>query len=294
MTTIIPLETGRHLAEQLSNGIEADLVFPELKRFPDGESYIRIPEVNDESYLIVQSLYQPQETHLFNMLNLARTLKRKGAKQIRAIAPYLCYARADREVIGGEAISIETVFTIAKSVGIDELITIDIHNPTVSKYCPHGLKLTNLLPTKSMTNFLCKYREIDEEWIVLAPDKGAKYRAKALAEELGIHYNYFLKKRDPRTGEVSLIGEAGLAPLKKNVVLVDDIMATGRSLLQVMNHLLMEGVQTVNVLVTHAFGTDAVDQMIEMGNGLVASTISVPSPISRIEIHEDIIRYLGE
>ncbi len=294
MTTIIPLETGRHLAEQLSNEIKADLVFPELKRFPDGESYIRIPEINDENYLIVQSLYQPQETHLFNMLNLARTLKRKGATHIKAIAPYLCYARADREVIGGEAISIETVFTIAKSVGIDELITIDIHNPAVSEYCPHGFKLTNLLPTRSMANFLSKYKEIDEEWIVLAPDKGAKYRAKALAEELGISFNYFLKKRDPKTGDVSLIGEAGLAPLKKNVILVDDIMATGRSLLQVINHLLMEGVQTVNVLVTHAFGTDAVDQMIEMGNGLVASTISVPSPISRIEIHEDIIRYLCE
>ncbi len=292
MTTIIPLETGRNLADSLHESLNFPIVQPIIRRFPDGETYIRIPEFDDDSVILVQSLYQPQETHLFNLLNLAFTLKKRGITDIRAVTPYLCYARADREILGGEAVSIQTVFHLANASGIRELITIDIHNPEVISLSPSSLKVTNLLPTKSMATFVKTNANIDQNWIVLAPDKGAKYRAEALARELGVNYNYFLKHRDPETGDVSLIGDAGLSELKDNVILIDDIMATGRSLVQVINHLKFEGVQRVIVMVSHAFGTDSVDQMIEMGNGAVAATTTVPSPISKIDIAEDIVHFL--
>lgn len=293
MTTIIPLETGGKLAVTIGKALNMQVAQPVIRRFPDGETFLRVPEIHDKNVILVQSLYHPQEVHLFNLLNLAFSLKKKGISSIKAITPYLCYARADREVLGGEAVSIETIFHLAKVAGIEDLVTIDIHNPDVERYCPPNFRLTNILPTKSMAKFIKHKSKIDENWIVLAPDKGAKFRAEALAKELGIEYNYFLKHRDPVSGEVSLIGDAGLSELKSNVILIDDIMATGRSLLQVINHLKIEGIERVHVLVSHAFGTDAVDQMIEMGNGIVAGTTTVPSPISKIDIAEDIIHFLS-
>ncbi len=292
VTTIIPLETGGQLASSLHDNLGFPLVQPIIRRFPDGETFLRIPTIDDDAVLLIQSLYQPQETHLFNLLNLAFNLKKKGVSKIQAITPYLCYARADREVLGGEAVSIQTVFQLAKASGIDEIIATDLHNPEVIHLSPPTLKITNILPTRSMATFVRSQAEIDQNWIVLAPDRGAKFRAKALSRELGIKYNYFLKHRNPKTGEVSLIGDAGLSDLEENVIIIDDIMATGRSLVQVINHLKFEGVQKIVVMVSHAFGTDSVDQMIEMGNVTVAATTSVPSPISRIDIAEDIIHYL--
>lgn len=291
MTTVVPLETGKDLGSRLAEKYGWNIIFPDMKQFPDGETFLRISDYSPDDTIIVQSLYHPQEIHLFNLLNLSRTLHRKGAKSITAITPYLCYARADREIKGGEAISIETVFTLLHAVGITKILVIDLHNPMVSTLAPSQLEIHNILPSKSMAQYVTEIDSIDDDWLVLAPDSGAKLRAKALAAELNLDYNYFHKHRDPDTGEVHLLGEAGLSTIKANAIIVDDIMTTGNSLLQVINHLKMQDVQKIHVLISHVFGTDNVDQMVEAGRGTVAGTVSVPSPISKIDILPDLVDF---
>lgn len=292
---VIPGSTSINLARELSEYTDYSILIPQFKSFSDGEQYLRIPEKPEKTVLIIQSLYSPQEENLFQLLNLISTAKRLGSEYIYVFVPYLCYARADKEIFEGDAISAKTVINLLESVGTDHLITVDVHNPGIFKYA-NKMKTSNLYPAKSIIAYLKKYVENIEELEVVAPDEGAIDRAKWLAKELKSKSTNFVKTRDPVTNQVDVsLGSAKIT--SRRIVLVDDIMSTGSSLIQAASLLTLKNITEIHVVVSHAMGTTAVDLLREIGNGVVASTISVPSPISNISTIEDLIdlfKTLGE
>ncbi len=292
---VIPGSTSIDLARELAEYAQYSLLIPKFKSFSDGEQYLRVPQKPEKRVLIIQSLYSPQEANLFQLLNLISTVKRLGGECIYVFIPYLCYARADREVFDGDAISAKTVINLLESVGTDHLITIDVHNPGIFKYA-NKMKTSNLYPAKSIITYLSKCVDNIGELEVVAPDEGAIDRARWLAKELNTTSTNFVKIRDPETNlaDVSL-GSAKIT--SQRIILVDDIMSTGSSLVQAASLLTLKNIAEIHVVVSHAMGTTAVDLLREIGNGVVVSTISVPSPISKISTIEDLIdllKILGE
>jgi ribose-phosphate pyrophosphokinase len=292
---VIPGSTSIDLAEELAEYADYSLLLPQFKTFSDGEQYLRIPEKPEKIVLIIQSLYSPQEFNLFQLLNLVSTVKRLGCEFVYLFVPYLCYARADREVFDGDAISAKTVINLIESVGTDHLITVDVHNPDIFKYAKN-MKTSNLYPSKSIVAYFKKYVMNVAELEVVAPDEGAIDRAKWLATELETTSTNFVKTRDPKTNQVDVsLGSAKIT--SQRIILVDDIMSTGSSLIQAASLLTLKNINEIHVVVSHAMGTNAVDMLREIGNGIVASTISIPSPISKISTIEDLIdllKTLGE
>ncbi|MHA2249818.1 MAG: ribose-phosphate diphosphokinase [Candidatus Kariarchaeaceae archaeon] len=287
---IIPGQTGIEFAEELAQGLDWPLLIPEFKSFSDGEQSLRLPTIPEDNVLIIQSLYFPQDSNLFQLLNLVSTAKRLGSSKITVFTPYLCYARSDRDIIGGEAISSSTVLQLMEAVGINHLITLDIHNPSIFSSL-RKMEATNVYPSKSMANYLKKHVENPSELQIIAPDLGAIKRAERLAEELGVSHTFLSKSRDPKKGTVNVeLGNANVE--SKRIVLVDDIISTGTSLLQSASLLTLFDIAEIHVLITHALGTNAIDRLFDIGSGIIAATKSIPSVIAKISPLEDLLDVL--
>jgi len=281
--------TGIQTAREMAAKLDVNEVIPEYKIFPDGETYIRLPDQLDDEIIIVQSCYYPQDSNLFQLLNLIRTVKQIVDAKITCYIPYMCYARMDRSVHPGEAITINTVLYLLEAVGVDHLITLDIHNPDVLNRTK--MKTTNVYPKISMKNYLVNHLNQLQNLQVVAPDQGALGRAKSLADELEIGYTALYKKRDPTTGNVDLrLGDAEFT--SNEVIIVDDIISTGGTLVKASNLLTINGISTIHYLITHALGTESVDKLREIGNGLVVATDSIKTVIGKISAVEDIIRVI--
>ncbi|MDH5402716.1 MAG: ribose-phosphate diphosphokinase [Candidatus Heimdallarchaeota archaeon] len=288
--TVVSGSTGMEIAAEVANILETNLIVPQFKEFRDGESYLRIADVIPEHALVIQSLHQPQELNLFQLLNIVSTLKRLGTTTIIVYTPYLCYARADREILKGEAISSLTVLSLLESVGVNKLITLDIHNPEVFKYS-RMMETINIFPSKSASKYFSDNAIDLSNSIVIAPDYGALDRAKNLAEELNLPFLHLNKYRDPHTGEVNIVLNHNHIEAK-TVILVDDIISTGGTLSQTASLLLLHDVETIHFVITHILGTEAIERLKEIGHGHVITTNSVPSPLKSISTSLDLLGVL--
>src|SRR4030043_1863008 len=124
--------SSRELGEKIAELTGFQRVPVASRVFPDGESYVRLEaSVKDEHVAIVQTTCMPQNSNLMQLAFLANAAKRNGANKVTAVVPYLAYARQDKIFLEGENISIETVAAMLKAVGIDQLITINVHAENV-------------------------------------------------------------------------------------------------------------------------------------------------------------------
>ncbi|AKA75102.1 ribose-phosphate pyrophosphokinase [Saccharolobus solfataricus] len=233
--------------ESLSKILSIPLVKVENKIFPDGESYIRVPSsIRDEEVLLVQTTDYPQDKHLIELFLIAETIRDLGAKKLTAIVPYLAYSRQDRRFKDGEAISIKTILHILSEVGVNTLVVVEPHKPEELSYFKGELKIVH--PYHQIAR---KIKEIIEDPFILAPDRGALDRARKIAEEINAPYSYIEKERDRTTGEVR-IKEAPNINLKgKDVVIIDDIISTGGTIVQATRLAYSLGAKSVTAAAIH-------------------------------------------
>ncbi|HDJ89525.1 MAG TPA: ribose-phosphate pyrophosphokinase, partial [Thermoprotei archaeon] len=100
----------------------------DYKIFPDGESYIRFPlKIKDDTVILVQSLFPPQDKHLTELFLMIDTAYDLGAKEVAVVVPYMAYSRQDKRFLEGEAISIKTILKIIEKLGAKYFVTVDIH-----------------------------------------------------------------------------------------------------------------------------------------------------------------------
>ncbi|HDI07840.1 MAG TPA: ribose-phosphate pyrophosphokinase, partial [Candidatus Bathyarchaeota archaeon] len=132
---VVPGPASRELGRRVAEKLEAKIVDVFLKRFPDGECYIRFEseEFQGEDVAVVQTTAPPQHENLVQLFLMADTLKDFGAASITAVVPYFAYARQDKRFLPGEAFSVKTVVKLLKNCGVDKIITVNAHNPKVLK-----------------------------------------------------------------------------------------------------------------------------------------------------------------
>lgn len=290
MKYLVAGETGKELANELSAILGWEILHVESRTFPDGETYLRFPKCPSEGddILVIQSLHSPQEYNLFQLLNILTDLHSRGAN-VSALTPYFCYARADREVRPGDVISARTVLQLIESTGCKHLYVADIHNPEVLNFTSMGV--SNILPAKSFAKHFNKSFEIDNTWMVVAPDVGAKDRASALAGELNLDLKCLNKKRDPLTGTVSVTLKEEIT-FTENVILVDDIMSSGGSVLKAAQVIRENGGEKIFLAISHLMKDENIAQLEKKINGKVFASISVPSKRSIVSIADDVMKYL--
>jgi len=237
-------EGARRLAETLAY----PFVSVKHKMFPDGERYLRILEhdlVSGRVAVVVNTMYPNQNDSFLETLMLINASIKAGASKVIAYIPYLAYARQDKVFQPGEPVSADIVVSALKAVSAYCILAVDVHNPEILSRNIECYE--NILVFDELYRIARRYVENP---VVIAPDLGALHRAKYIAERENIEYDYLVKYRDRETGEI-VMKPKQLNVEGRDVVIVDDIISTGGTIVESVQLLLKQGARRVIVCATH-------------------------------------------
>ncbi len=249
---IVGGSSSQDLAKDLANILGCRYIQAASTRFPDGENYTRIDEESlEDDVVIVQNTYP--DCNIIEMFLLQDAVSRLGAKSITLVIPYFGYARQDRVFKNGEP---ESAKIMAQHLDMkcDRVITIDIHKEAVLDYftCPH----TDIKAAQAIADYFST-RGID---MVLSPDIGAAGRAKDVGTRMGVPYDHLEKTR--LSGTEVRIAPATMDVKGKNVLIVDDMISTGGTIIAASAALREAGATSVSVACTHGvFVNNALERL---------------------------------
>ena len=281
MPLVVAGPTSSDLARNLASELEAELVPVESKRFPDGESYVRFErDLRGEEVIIVQSSFPDQNRSLIELFLMLDSAKNFGAERAVAVVPYFAYARQDKRFRAGEAISVETIVKLIEASGADAFLTVDVHKPEIMKLFRIPALNSTAMPLigKHLATLDLKKPH------VVAPDEGAISLAESVAEVLKADYSFFRKHRDKASGvPTTELREIGIRD--RDAVIVDDIISTGGTVINVVKMLKEEGVKEVYVACTHPLLLgEAKARILSAGVKKILGTDSVASDVSEVSI----------
>lgn len=273
---------SKDLAKNVANILNAELIDVELRIFPDGESKIKINgELSNKFVVVVQSTYPPVDTHMMQTLLMISKANKMDAN-VCAVIPYLAYARQDKEFVKGEAISMELIGSLFNSSGAKNIITVDIHSEIALSQFTIPAYNVSCIPL--LANYF-KSQKLTKP-VVASPDLGGSARAEEFAKIIGSIAISLPKSRDRTTGEVSIEESKLSADVKgRDVILVDDIISTGGSIVKATEVLTKLGCGKVYATCAHALlVNNALDKIRSAGVSEVVGTNTVPSIVSKVDV----------
>lgn len=277
---IIQGSASPKLSGRIAKELGAHLSKPELKRFPDGELYVRLTEEpRGREAVVVQSLRPPQDENLFELLLLLDTARDLGAKKVVAVIPYFCYARQDRRFKPGEAISLKTIIKLIEETSPDEIITVDIHEDPSLNYFSVPVKNLTAMP------LLGKYLSgIDlKNPVMIGGDQGSEKRAEMVAMELGVDHDYLVKERITPTTVV--MRPKRLDVSGRDVIIVDDIISTGSTVVEAAKVLRRQGAKRVYAACTHpVLVGNAIEKLRKAGVEKIIATDTIEREVSLVTV----------
>jgi ribose-phosphate pyrophosphokinase len=278
---IIPGPASQELGKKIAELLNTKTVGVTFKKFPDGESYIRLEgEIGNEEVAIVQTTSPSQDTNLLQLFLMADTAKHLGAKKAVAVVPYLAYSRQDKRFLQGEALSVETVAKLLKEAGVDQLLTINVHEQKVLKKFPFPAQTVSAIPP------LAEYFKNKglKGAFALAPDEGAKEYALTADKILNGGYGWRHKERDRYTGAISFRDDK-FDVEGKDAVIFDDIISTGGTTADAVKTLKAQGARRVYAACVHPLLIGDAEKKI-MANGAeeIVGTDCIPSRVSKVSV----------
>lgn len=264
----------------------------EIRRFPDGEKYVRVLEsIKGEDVAVIQSLYRTPDEFLFEYFLIVDALKGAGARNILAVFPYFAYARQDERFKPGEALSLESVIKLIESTGTSEVYTFDMHLHRVPDIRQaFNVPAHNLTTIPELARYIKKNFDLTDT-IVFGPDQEAEQWARIAAVELDAGYDVLEKRR--LSADKIEIKPRSLNVKGKDVVLIDDIISTGGTLAEAIRVLKNEGARTVIAACAHAVLVEnAFTRIYEAGADSLVSTDTIPSPVGLVSVAGLIARAL--
>ena len=255
--TVIGGGTSKDLAKRLARRLRAVYIETETKIFPDGESKITLRKIPKKSViLVVQSTYPPVDTNLLQALSIISQV-RKISSRTFAIIPYMGYARQDKQFLSGEVITMSVVAKMLQSVGAKKVIVVDIHSNTALNH--FNIPTENVSAVPELANYFKKLNLKNP--LVVSPDMGGSSRSKKFASLLKTDFIVLKKHRDRKTGRVSI--QTTKADVQgKDLILVDDIISTGGSIIKAAQFLKKQKCKRVFVACTHGLLVEGAEKKI--------------------------------
>jgi len=238
-----------HLAESLAALPRIRAGEFTITRFDNQELCARVrTPVSGEACGIVGSV-APPDTQMLSLMLLAHTLKKDGASRVTGILPYLAYSRQDKNK-PGESLATAWLGSLLKASGFDEVLTVDVHSERDKELFP--VPLVSLSTAELFAAALRKWRLTDAT--IVAPDNGAVPRCEAVkrAAAMPVAETPYFEKRRTAAG-ITHHGPVG--KVGPRVVLLDDILDTGETLVSACDKLLAAQVEEIYILVTHGLFT---------------------------------------
>ena len=237
------------LSNEVAKLLRIGLSSSQLGTFSDGEIQVEINEnVRGHDTFIIQSTCSPADKHLMELMLLADALKRSSASKITAVVPYFGYARQDRRVRSSRVpISAKVVSDMFSSVGINRVLTLDLHSETIQGF--FDMPADNIYATKLMVEDISKNNSQDN-LVIVSPDVGGVVRSRALAKYLGGLELAIIDKRRDEANESEVMNIIGNVE-GKNCIVPDDIVDTAGTLCNAARALKDAGASKVSAYISH-------------------------------------------
>jgi ribose-phosphate pyrophosphokinase len=236
-----------NLATAIGRELRVALGACTVKHFPDGEISVDIGEaVRGREVFIVQPTCPPVNDHLIELLAMADACRRASAEKIIAVVPYFGYARSDKRHGRREPIMASMVALVAQTVGIDHLITMDLHAAQIEGFFQHSVDILSAVPVICNT-----IRDrLPPGTVVVSPDEGRVKMAAQYAQWLKTSVIVIHKHRetDSEVHALSVVGDVQERPC----LIVDDMISTGGTIASSVDALLHAGARSeIFVAATH-------------------------------------------
>ena len=174
------------LATEIAKYLKLPLGLVDIDQFSDGELKVAFKEnIRGEDVFLVQATNPPAE-NLMELLLMLDAAKRASAKTVTAVIPYFGYSRQDRKDQPRVPISARMILDLIASVGVDRMITMDLHSPQIQGFT--NVPFDNLYSRIVLFNRLKKYNLNYDTGVVLAPDVGSAKMSQAYAKKLGLGF----------------------------------------------------------------------------------------------------------
>ncbi len=277
----VPLPGNEEMARALARRLGGEVFVPQMRAFPDGETYFRLAQdVRGRSLTLVATLDRP-DAKLVPLLFAAATARDLGAKRIGLVAPYLAYMRQDKRFHPGEAEAAKT-FASLLSPHFDWLATVD----------PHLHRLHALSEIYTLDSRVVHAAPVIADWIrrevrdpvLIGPDAESGQWVEAVAKDAGAAYIVLDKiRRGDR--DVSVAPQDMTAWRRLTPVLVDDIISSGRTMIEALKDLREAKMKPAVCIAIHAvFAAGAYEDLVAAGPARIVTANTIAHPTNAIDV----------
>lgn len=243
-----------------------------IERFPNQELHATVDGAVTGRHCLLLGALAPPDEHLLATLLLAHTLAKEGALTITALLPYLGYARQDRQEVG-RSLAAAWTGELLRASRVDRVVTVDVHSGSIHRLFP--IPVCSLSPAPVFAAELARLGFGDPT--IVAPDEGALERAEAVRQAAGIDrpLAHFTKRRT----EAGIVHSMLHGEIGRRVVVVDDILDTGGTLVSACEALRSAGAEEIVIMATHGLFTGTRWQALpSLGVARIFCTDTTPLP----------------
>jgi ribose-phosphate pyrophosphokinase len=264
------------LADEIATELGMTVSPTDMREFPNGEIYARPQEsVRGCDAFVVQSLGPPINRWVMEQLIMVDALKRASAKRITVVMPFYPYARQDKKHLGREPITARLMADLFKTAGADRLMSVDLHTAQIQGFFDGPVDHLFALPL--LAGYITD-RYDGDDFTVVSPDTGRVRMAERWSDRLGgVPVAFVHKTRDPRVANQVVANRVVGDVAGRRCLLIDDMIATGGTIVKAVDILLESGATDVVVAATHAeFSEPAVDRLKNSQVSEVVVTNTLP------------------
>jgi len=265
--------SNRSLGESIARCLDIELSACLVSKFPDGEVLVEVQEnMRGEDVFVVQSISDPANEHLMELFLIVDALRRASVERVTAVLPYFGYARQDRRGFTRTPISAKLVANLITTSGVNRVLTLDLHSDHIQGF--FDIPVDHLLAVPVIAKNLIEIHGSERELVIVSPDVGGIVRARAMAHRLNAQLA-IVDKRRKHKGDLEIMNIIGDVR-GKVCILCDDIVDSGKTLINATKALLDHGAEEVKAYVTHGvFSSDTVDRIIssDLKNLIVTDSI---------------------
>ncbi len=234
------------LAKEVAQRLNVKLGDALVSRFPEGEIQVQIRDnIRGKDVFLIQSTCNSPNDYLMELLIMVDAARRASARRITAVLPFYGYARQDRKDRPRVPITAKLVANLLVSAGANRVLTMDLHSGQIQGF--FDIPVDHLYSINIMGQYLKKKKM--KNLVIVSPDVGGIKMARAYAKMLGANFAVVDKRREDaaKTHVMHIIGEVK----GKNVVIVDDLISTGGSVVEASKALKANGALDIYVVAVH-------------------------------------------
>ncbi len=275
--------SNKKLSNKISEHLDIPLVDPQLRSFANGEIFCEIEKnVRGADVFILQTLSSPVNDNLMELLIMIDALKRASADSITAVLPYYGYSRQDRKASPRTPISAKLVADLITVAGASRVVTMDLHAGQIQGF--FNIPFDNIYASPVFMDYLKANIDTDNLTLV-SPDAGGVERVSWYAKRLKKDIAMIDKRRtDPNVAKaMNVVGDVK----DKNVIIIDDMIDTGGTLIEAAKALKNQGALKIHVFATHGiFSSPAakrIDECDDIEEVVITDTIPLSEEMKKVK-----------